>query len=89
MTTDTLDLTDVKFDLLVAEYDQHEVKCESQHLRDTIPCSVEVTHITSYECAPEQPKVCQNVADYMLAPGRSACADCHKPVTECWHVRPI
>lgn len=85
---DTLDLTDVKFDLLVAEYDQYELKCEMTH-KHTV-CSVEVTHLRLIECTGAQYKVCANTVAF--AAEHAAEVDhneCNRPCSICWTYRPI
>lgn len=86
----TIDLTDVEFDLIVATMDQDELKCESRHT--ATECSREVLYITDDRCAPnDHRKVCQSHADYVMrrkAEG-TRCGDCKRPTRECWSVRPI
>lgn len=90
MATDTLDLTDVKFDLLVAEYEQHELTCTARHDEWVPVCSVDVTHM--YTTCEREKFVCQHTADFVTELSKSArnlCEGCEVPVQKCWTVRPI
>lgn len=90
MATDTLDLTDVKFDLLVAEYEQHELKCEINHSKSV--CSQEVTHLRTCTCNAHQYLVCANsVAWFESRIGITGTAHdaCDRFIDICWTHRPI
>lgn len=88
MATDTLDLTDVKFDLLVAEYDQHELKCEMRHTENG--CSHDVTHrITSCDWAGNVCTAAAKRKQEAMASRKFQCDKCKRPTEKCWTVRPI
>jgi len=87
----TIDLTDVEFDLIVATLDQDELKCEIVH-KNSI-CSTEVTHRRVIGCNGNQHNSCQSAVDHFASSAQSHRVEvhdkCQTDIHLCWTHRAI